>query len=157
MEPLVLAIPGTFNTEWGRDVWKDVSSQGHSELDPLESQTNLSATGTLPFLMHRPLRPVEGTAVDTICRCVRYLFETCNNHSSFQNEDARRRRICACVEATASLVCCIDFRLEWLGDVGKLVSEIGHLEISTGHRRRRPIHRSSYAGRAFHWWPFSRY
>ena len=34
----------------------------------------------------------------------------------------------ACVEAAASLVCCIGFRLEWLGEVGKLVSEIGHLE-----------------------------
>ena len=25
MEPLVLAIPGTFNTEWGREVWIDVA------------------------------------------------------------------------------------------------------------------------------------
>jgi len=34
----------------------------------------------------------------------------------------------ACVEAAASLVCCIDFRLDWFGDVGKLISEIGHIE-----------------------------
>ena len=26
MEPLVLAIPGTFNTEWGREVWENVSA-----------------------------------------------------------------------------------------------------------------------------------
>ena len=35
----------------------------------------------------------------------------------------------ACVEAAASLVCCIDFRLEWFGEVSKLVSEIGHMEM----------------------------
>ncbi|KAF8262934.1 hypothetical protein EI94DRAFT_640160 [Lactarius quietus] len=34
VEPLVLAIPGTFNTEWGREVWIDVSSQGPSDPDP---------------------------------------------------------------------------------------------------------------------------
>ncbi len=38
----------------------------------------------------------------------------------------------ACVEAVASLrllvVCCIGFRLERLGEIGKLVSEIGHIE-----------------------------
>ena len=34
----------------------------------------------------------------------------------------------ACVEAAASLVCCIDFRLDWFGEVGKLVSEIGRIE-----------------------------
>ena len=34
----------------------------------------------------------------------------------------------ACVEVVASLVCFIDFQLEWLGDIDKLVSEIGHIE-----------------------------
>jgi hypothetical protein len=130
MEPLVLAIPGTFNTEWGREVWMDVSSQGLSDPDPLESQTDRPAANGSASLMHHSslARPLEGTAVDTICRGVRYLFETCNNHSSFPNEEARRRRMRACVEAAASLVCCIDFRLEWLGEVGKLVSEIGRIE-----------------------------
>ncbi|KAI9439395.1 hypothetical protein BJY52DRAFT_1195723 [Lactarius psammicola] len=127
MEPLVLAIPGTFNTEWGREVWLDVSYQGRSDPDTLESQTDRSPAGGQVSLTHHSPRPLEGTAVDTICRCVRYLFETCNNHSYFPNEEARRRRMRACVEAAASLVCCIDFRLEWLGDV-KLVSEIGHIE-----------------------------
>ncbi|KAI9432853.1 hypothetical protein H4582DRAFT_1036346 [Lactarius indigo] len=128
MEPLVLAIPGTFNTEWGREVWAVVSSQGRSDPDTLEPQTDHpSASGQVSLTHHSP-HPAEGTAVDTICRCVRNLFETCNNHSYFPNEEARRRRMRACAEAAASLVCCIDFRLEWLGEVGKLVSEIGHIE-----------------------------
>jgi hypothetical protein len=130
MEPLVLAIPGSFNTEWGRDVWMDVSFQGLSDSDMWESQPDRSSAGGPASLMHHsePSRPPEGTAAHTICRGVRYLFETCNNHSSFPNEEARRRRMRACVEAAASLVFCIDFRLEWLGEVGKLVSEIGRIE-----------------------------
>ncbi len=128
MEPLVLAIPGTLNTEWGREVWMDVSSQGRSDPDNLGSQTYRSAAGGPASLIHHSPRFLEGTAVDTICRCVRHLFETCNNRYYFQNDEARRRRMRACVEAAASLVCCIGFRLEWFGEVGKLVSEIGHIE-----------------------------
>ncbi|KAH9074320.1 hypothetical protein EDB83DRAFT_2549766 [Lactarius deliciosus] len=128
MEPLVLAIPGAFNTEWGREVWEDVSSQGPS--DPTsDSQQNRSPTGRVS-LKHHPSQFLEGTAVGAICRCVRYLCETCSNRSYFPNEEARRRRMRACVEAAASLVCCINFRLEWLGEgeVGKLVSEIGQID-----------------------------
>ncbi|KAH9170101.1 hypothetical protein EDB89DRAFT_1356394 [Lactarius sanguifluus] len=128
MEPLVLAIPGTFNTEWGREVWTDVSTQGRSDPHTLESHTDHSAIGGPASLIHHSPRPLEGTAADTISRSVRYLFETCNNRSYFQNEEARRRRLRACVEAAASLVCGINFRLEWFGEVGKLVSEIGHIE-----------------------------
>ncbi|KAI9439392.1 hypothetical protein BJY52DRAFT_1217282 [Lactarius psammicola] len=128
MEPLVLAIPGSFNTEWGREVWIDVTSQGFSGPDTLESQTDRSPPSGQASLVHHSLRYPEGTAVDTICRCVRYLFDTCNNHSYFANEEARRRRMRVCVEAAASLVCCIHFRLDWFGEVSKLVSEIGHIE-----------------------------
>ena len=132
MEPLVLAIPGTFNTEWGREVWANVSAKSRLDPDTSESPVDRAAAGGSRSLMHHsPLSiepPLEGAAVDTIRRCVRYLFETCRNHSYFEKEDARRRRMRACVEAAASLECCIDFRLEWLDEFGKLVSEIGRLE-----------------------------
>ena len=129
VEPLALAIPGSFNTEWGRDVWRDVSSQGGSHAmsnDP----TSLAAGQEILRPLSR--RPLEEAAVKTITRCVRYLFETCNNRSHFESESARRRRMRACVEASASLVCCIDFELEWFGDVSKLVSDIGRVEKING-------------------------
>jgi hypothetical protein len=132
MEPLVLAIPGSFNTDWGREVWTDVSSQGSSDSDILGSPLDHSATGRPPSPIRHSLlsmeRPRKGTAVDTISRSVRYLFETCKNHSYFETEEARHRRMRACVEAAASLVCCIDFQVDWFGEVGKLVSEIGRIE-----------------------------
>ena len=117
MEPFALAIPGSFDTEWGLEVWQDVCSTGGA-------WTGISTTGSEVTLPHSP----EGTAVNTISRCVRYLFETCNNHNHFESNDARRRRIRACIEVTVSLVCRIDFQLEWFGEIGGLVSEIGHIE-----------------------------
>ena len=128
MEPFVLAIPGTFNTEWGREVWIDVASQKRSESDTLELQMDRSISVGSTLLMHQFPQFLEGTAGDTICRCVRYLFETCKNHSYFETEEARHRRMRACVEAASSLVCCIDFQLDWFGEIGKLVSEIGRIE-----------------------------
>ena len=128
MEPFVLAIPGTFNTEWGREVWIDVASQKRSDSDTLELQMDRSRSFGSTLLMHQFPQFLEGTAGDTICRCVRYLFETCKNHSYFETEEARHRRMRACVEAASSLVCCIDFQLDWFGEIGKLVSEIGRIE-----------------------------
>jgi hypothetical protein len=125
MEPLVLAIPGSFNTEWGRDVWREVSSQRCDTLGPLTvpSSAQVSLMSYDP-----PPRPREGIVVDTISQSVRYFFETCNSHSHFESEEGRRRRMRACVEAAASLVCCLDFRLESFGEVAKLISEIGRME-----------------------------
>jgi hypothetical protein len=129
MEPLVLAIPGTFNTEWGREVWMNISEEQWTNPDTLGPKTDCPPTGgPVPLVMRHSRRFPEGTAGDTICRCVRYLFETCRNGSNFPNDDARRQRMRACVEATASLVCCIDFQLDWFGEVSQLVSEIAPLE-----------------------------
>ncbi|KAI9438744.1 hypothetical protein H4582DRAFT_195291 [Lactarius indigo] len=128
MEPLVEAMPDSFDTEWGREVWMDVSSQWRSHPGILESLVDRSAANGPSPLIHQSPRPLEGTAADTICRCVRYLLYTCKTRSYFPSEEARSRRMRACVEATASLVCGIGFRLEWFGEVGKLVSEIGHIE-----------------------------
>ncbi|KAH8994208.1 hypothetical protein EDB92DRAFT_1815149 [Lactarius akahatsu] len=116
MEPLVLAIPGSFNTEWGQDVWKEVVFQAHGT-----SEHQVSST---PY----PPHPLEGTAVDKLSRSLGYLFETCSRHSYFENEEARHRRMRVCVEAAASLVCHIDYRLDWSGGVGRVVSEIGQIE-----------------------------
>ncbi|KAN0135846.1 hypothetical protein V8E53_006298 [Lactarius tabidus] len=124
VEPLALAIPGSFNTECGRGVWRDVASQDSSH----DNISDHSPAGGLVLLRPHLQRPLEGATVNTIVQCVRYLFDTCNNHCHFENEDARRRRMRACVEAVASLVCCIDFPLERFGEVSKLISEIGHME-----------------------------
>ena len=119
-EPFVLAIPGSFDTEWGLEVWLEVS--GSSSSDSSTERPPAGSQGSF-----RP-NPPDSPAVFTISRCVRYLFETCNNHNYFENNDARRRRMRACIEAAVSLICRIGFQLEWFGEIGGLVSEIGHIE-----------------------------
>ena len=120
-ETFVLAIPGSFDTEWGLEVWREVSSDS-------DSSTGTSTTGSLVSLRSNSPHPPEGTAVYTISRCVRYLFETCNNPNYFESEEARRRRMRACIEAAVSLICRIRFQLDWFGEIGGLVSEIGRIE-----------------------------
>ncbi|KAH8989926.1 hypothetical protein EDB86DRAFT_1847651 [Lactarius hatsudake] len=128
MEPLALAIPGSFNTEWSREVWREASSQAREARDTLEPPTGPSPTSSQVSLIPHPPHPLEGATIDTISQCMRNLFETCNNRSHFENEEARRRRMRICVEAAASLVCCIDYRVDWFGEVSKVVSEIGQIE-----------------------------
>ncbi|KAI9438739.1 hypothetical protein H4582DRAFT_1950621 [Lactarius indigo] len=127
-ERFVLAIPGSFDTEWGLKVWREVSTPGSFLAGMSEPWTNRPLAGDQVSFRSNSPHPPEGTTVYTISRCVRYLFETCNNHNSFENEEARRRRMRACVEAAVSLICRIQFQLEWFGEVSRLVSEIGHIE-----------------------------
>ena len=89
LESLVFAIPGSFNTKWGRDVWKEVSSQAS---ETLESTGSLPAGGQVSLIHHSP-HPIYGATVDPISRCMRNLVDSCSNHPSFPNEEASRRRM----------------------------------------------------------------
>ncbi|KAH9016778.1 hypothetical protein EDB85DRAFT_2204753 [Lactarius pseudohatsudake] len=121
MEPLLLTIPGSFNTEWGKDVWREVSTQAHTSEPPTGHPPAGCQVSPSPS-------PPEGVAADKISQSVKYLFDPCNHHSYFENDGARHRRMRLCVEATSSLVCLIDYRLDRFGEIGKVVSEIGHIE-----------------------------
>jgi hypothetical protein len=55
--------------------------------------------------------------------------EICKNHKLFANNDGLwRKRTRACIEATASLVCCADAKLAWFGGISKLLGDIGRVE-----------------------------
>ena len=126
MDNFVLAIPGSFNQEWGREVWQLVSTQGDSQTDGREVQ-QLPPTDVNPSRLN-PSSPPEITTVGDLCRCVRYLFETYNNEGHSMNKEARRRRIHGCIETAASIVCCTDIRLSQFGEVGEVLSEVGRTE-----------------------------
>jgi len=42
--------------------------------------------------------------------------------------EARLRRMRGCIETAAALVCCTGVQLGWIGDVGEVLSELGHTE-----------------------------
>ena len=117
-ENFVLSIPGSFNQEGGRNVWEGVVRDGQptSTVDP-QNQPHVG----LPS-------PREGTTVSNLCSCVRYFFEAYSNEGDFKDTEERRRCMRGCVETAASLVCCIEVKLDLFGEVGEVLSALGHKE-----------------------------
>ena len=122
MEAFVIAIPGSFNQDLGREVWKEVTIQGISQHDV----QGVEPTQPAGVQVHPRYGPQEGTPIYKICLCVRSAFETCNRGED--SIEARRRRMQGCIETAAALVCCTGIQLGWIGDVGEMLSELGHTE-----------------------------
>ena len=119
-ESFVLSIPGSFNQEWGRDVWKGVVSQSTSTVD--------SQIQPLPG----PPSLRKGNTVSNLSRCVRYFFETYSNEGDSIDPEERRRRMRGCVETAASLVCCTEVDLDLFGEVGEVLKQLSALGDKEG-------------------------
>ena len=124
MEAFVLAIPSSFNQDLGREVWKEVTTQGISQPDVEGVEPTIPAD----VQVHPRYGPREGTPIYDICRCVQSVFETYDHGGDSMNKEARRRRMHGCIDTAAALVCCTDVQLGWFGDVGEALSELGHTE-----------------------------
>ena len=59
---------------------------------------------------------------------MRYLFESYNTEGVTTNEEARRRRMQGCIETAAFLVFYTYIQLDQFGEVGEVLSELGHSE-----------------------------
>ncbi|KAH9011886.1 hypothetical protein EDB84DRAFT_1538150, partial [Lactarius hengduanensis] len=70
----------------------------------------------------------DDLAIHDLCKRVRYLVDTCKNHSLFTKKELWRMRARGCVETVASLVFCADVKLELFGDLGRLLRELGEFE-----------------------------
>jgi len=151
MESFVMAIPGSFNGEWGLGVWKkisnaieDESTSRHQPVVAPSTNTNThTATShvddphTDPMaLLPRPDLPnarlysttahIQGeNIVRELNIRVAHLLETCKNRDVFAIEDLWRRRTRGCVETVVSLVCCAGVKLDQFGDIVKLLGDIG--------------------------------
>jgi hypothetical protein len=123
----VLTILGSFNRRWGREIWESVSTQGNSQPDAREAYSSSSAEVHI-HTPSDPPRPPKGTPIYDLCKNMQYLFSTYNYEADFTNTEARRRRMYICIQTTAALVCCTDFHLSWFGEIGEVLSEVGHNE-----------------------------
>jgi hypothetical protein len=113
-ETFVLAIPGSFDQDWGRNVWKGVVSEDQStSVVDLQTQPHLG----LPS-------PREGTTVYNLCKSVQNHFETYSNEGDSMDTKERRRHIRGCVETAASLVCCTEVELSLFGKIGDILGEL---------------------------------
>ena len=104
MESLVLAMPGSFDRQWGLEVWKSVSK-------PLanDPHTHIHEEDIVHELTVRAFR----------------ILETCQNRGPSDGDALWRTRTRACIETTASLVFCIGGDRGHIGDFVVLLSDIG--------------------------------
>jgi hypothetical protein len=150
MESFVMAIAGSFNDEWGVEVWKKVSNaiedknksinwNGPSRIQiafrsliPLvwirsASDAHDKKSSTLPhFPLHSTTTHIQGEDVmHELSGRIAHLLETCKNRGLFASNEPWRKRMRACIETTASLVCCAGAELGQFGDIIKLLADIG--------------------------------
>ncbi|KAH9996397.1 hypothetical protein BJV74DRAFT_883684 [Russula compacta] len=155
MELFVMAIPGSFNMEWGLEVWKKVSSTPEDDIPPVVRHPRVETTLTIfnyithlvrtctaddphtdarpplpaPHPSHSPNPsgpPVPGEdVVYELSAGVSHLLETCKNHGLFANDELWRKRTRACIETMVLLVCCVDAKRDWFGNITKLLGDIG--------------------------------
>ena len=172
MEKFLSAIPGSFNTDWGTEVWKKVGkheSEGHSQDEPVtrpqgattahRPSSSRSIRGVLGPIIHLVRKPApchppthatrrssvshrpnvhphsstahirEENVVHELGTRIARSVEICKNRKLFSNNDGSwRKRTRACIEATASLVCCANAKLARFGDISKLLGDIGSFE-----------------------------
>ena len=134
MEKFLLAIPGSFNTEWGTEVWRMV---GEDKNHPSSSWIIRRVLMPIIHLFRKPApptphpnsttSPIQGeNVVYELSTRVAHSLEICKNRRLFANDDGLwRKRTRACIEATASLAFSANAELSLFGDVLPLLGEIG--------------------------------
>jgi len=153
MESFVMAIPGSFNAVWGADVWKNVSNaiedknKNRDGYQPSRIRSVFATiirlvrirtasdardkTAILPPAPHPTHTQRHSTAhfqgedtVRELTARVGHVLETCKNRGLFASDELWRRRTRACIETTASLVCCTGAELAQFGDIAKVIGDI---------------------------------
>ena len=67
---------------------------------------------------------LDDLAIYDLCKRVRHLIVTCNNHSIFTTKESWLKRVRGCVETVASLVVCANVQPELFGDLEKLLTPL---------------------------------
>ena len=171
MEKFLSAIPGSFNTDWGMEVWRRVGehheckdqSQDRPVVGPHRDTTvtahqpssSWSIRSVLTPIIHLVRKPsphhpsshattfspvppnvhthsttahIRENVVHELSTRVARSIEICKNRKLFSNNSLWQKRTRACIEATASLVCCANTKLAWFGDISELLGDIGSFE-----------------------------
>jgi Family of unknown function (DUF6535) len=139
MDSLAMAVPGSFDTAWGEQVWEVV----FSTIEDNGIRNEMSRfQGVLGSIMHRhgsrtasdthentATHPQEHKQGYEIVRMlgagVSRMLGTCLDPSRFPTHEQWRRRARGSVEATAWLVCHAGAELGQFGDMIKLLGDIG--------------------------------
>jgi uncharacterized protein DUF6535 len=136
MERFLSAIPGSFDTQWGIEVWKKVGGQDErKKVGPyfwnmfhgvfrsiahlakkLTSHHSPSSETTDPFVMRKFSERIQRSLAIYKIR------------EPFEDEELWRKRMRPCIETTALLVHYANAEIAWFGDIVELLGKIGHKE-----------------------------
>jgi hypothetical protein len=170
MEKFLPAIPGSFNTDWGTEVWARVGKhhdqsqdepvvRPHRDTTAYRRSSSWSIRSVLRPIIHLIRNPasrhpptyatthspvphppnvhphsitthIQGeNVVRELGTRVAHSVEICMNRNLFANNDSLwRKHTRACIETTASLVCCANAELAWFGGISKLLRDIDSFE-----------------------------
>ena len=170
MEKFLSAIPGSFNTDWGAEVWKRVGDHHEEQSQdepvaiperdttahqpsscwsirsvlrpiidlvrkhaprhpPAHAMTGLHAPHPPNVHPHSATAHIRGeNAVHKLSTRVARSVEIYKNRKLFDNNDLWRKHARACIETTASLVCCANAKLAWFEGISKLLGDVGRFE-----------------------------
>jgi hypothetical protein len=156
MEKFLSAIPGSFNTNWGTEVWKGVSNHYESEdrsqdeyvarsqrdttapRHPPRAPTHATTRSPVPHPpLHLPDVDPHSTTVHIqeesvfhdLGTRIAHSVEICKSRVLFAADKVLwRKRTRDCIETTASLVCCANAKLAWFGGILELAGDIGSFE-----------------------------
>jgi hypothetical protein len=128
MESFVMAIPGSFDEEWGMEMWRKIfyenRNRNSSRNEPRPSRTRSILYFLIPMVRSRAALDGEDTVGELSTRVGRVL-DTCKNRDLFATKELWRGRTRACIETTALLVCCVGADLREFGDVVEQLGDIG--------------------------------
>jgi hypothetical protein len=136
-EKLLMAIPGSFKSEWGIEVWRKISHTIEPRMPLVIRPSHHLPTDVMsyPPVRHPPTihpHPTTNTQGEPIIRKLierfaRYL-RTPENRSPFTSDDLWRRRTRAFIETTATLLFFVNARFAWFEDIVDLLGDIGSFE-----------------------------
>ena len=126
IDKLLMAIPGSFNSEWGIEVWRKII---HTPIEPKMPPAGVHHSPTIyphPATNTREERIIQ----ELILRFARFL-RTLKNRSPSPSDDLWRTRTRAFVETTATILSIGAFaisRFAWIEDIVDLLGDIGRFE-----------------------------
>ena len=138
-EKLLMAIPGSFNSEWGIEVWRKLSHTIEHRI-PLvvrPSHHHVHPTDAMPYPSVRyPPTIYPHLATNTqgeliirtlVARFARYL-RTLDDRGPSTSGGLWRRGTRAFIETTATLLFFVNARFTWFEDIVDLLGDIGSIE-----------------------------
>ncbi|KAI0277488.1 hypothetical protein BGY98DRAFT_1097436 [Russula aff. rugulosa BPL654] len=126
IEKLLMAIPGSLNSEWGIEVWRKIN---HTTMPLVVRPSHHPIHPPTDAMSYPPLRsPPTITQGELIIRKLVACFARFLRTSENRSDDLWRRRTRAFIETTATLLFFANAKFTWFEDIADVLGDIGSSE-----------------------------